>query len=152
MFSGPHSHALDDKGRTMVPKDFRAYLDHLGERSLVVTYALGAPRRLEVRPAALFGVFQQRFNESTTPPGMARYREQFREMYFGEAEWIEVDKAGRILIPADKRRAVKLEERLVFVGMGDERFQIWRPEDREEVFSFCDDHADAIREMLAEGT
>jgi division/cell wall cluster transcriptional repressor MraZ len=150
MFSGPHTHALDDKGRTMVPKDFRVYLDQLGERSLVMTYALGSPRRLEVRPAALFGVFQARFNESSTPPGMARFREQFREMYFGEAEWIEVDKAGRILIPAEKRRAAGLEEGVIFVGMGDERFQIWRPEDRQEVFSFCDQNADAIREMLAE--
>ena len=152
MFSGPHSHALDDKGRTMVPKDFRAHLDSLGERSLVMTYALGAPRRLEVRPAALFSVFQQRFNERPTPQGMAHYREQFREMYFGEAEWVEVDKAGRVLIPAEKRRAVGLGDRVVFVGMGDERFQLWRPEDRAKVFTFCDDHSEAIREMLVEGT
>lgn len=151
MFSGPHNHALDEKGRTMVPRDFRAYLEQLGERTLVVTYALGEPRRLEVRPAGLFRAYQEEFNQSSTAKGFAKYREMYREMYFGEAEWVEVDKAGRILVPADKRREVGLKDKAVFVGMGDERFQIWRPEDRADVFTFCDRNVDAIREMLADG-
>lgn len=160
MFSGPHSHALDEKGRTMVPKDFRAVLERLGERSLVVTYAKGRSDRLELRPAGLFVAYQSRFNEqSKTPPehvlaspeqmrSWAKSRQLMRDFYFGEAEWIEVDKAGRILIPAEKRRSLNLQDKIEFRGMGDETFQVWHPAEREDLLKTWNDSRDEIQEFL----
>lgn len=160
MFSGPHSHALDEKGRTMVPKDFRAALERLGERRLVVTYARGRSDRLELRPESLFAVYQARFNEqSRNPPEMVRQSPELmrswkkseqlmRDLYFAEAEVIEIDKAGRILIPAEKRRSLSLQDKIEFRGMGDETFQVWHPAEREELLKTWSDSRDEVQEFL----
>tara|TARA_B100000530_G_scaffold329320_1_gene271182 strand:- start:642 stop:1091 length:450 start_codon:yes stop_codon:yes gene_type:complete len=144
----------------MVPKDFRAVLERLGERSLVVTYAKGRSDRLELRPAGLFVAYQSRFNEqSKTPPehalaspeqmrSWAKSRQLMRDFYFGEAEWIEVDKAGRILIPAEKRRSLNLQDKIEFRGMGDETFQVWHPAEREDLLKTWNDSRDEIQEFL----
>lgn len=129
----------------MVPKSFRAYLEALGESSVYVTFALGQPRRLEVRSASSFLAYQAWF---TTVKKNAQL-ERFGIFYFGSAEPVDIDNAGRIRLPAGLRREVSLTDKAVFVGVDGERFQVWRPEDLGDIYSYCDEHADDIQDSLS---
>ena len=64
VFSGRHDHALDDKGRTMVPKEFRSVLAVLGQRSVMAAYEPGKPGYLEVRTVPAFQRFQAEFSKA----------------------------------------------------------------------------------------
>ena len=59
-----------------------------------------------------------------------------------------MDKAGRILIPAEKRRSLNLQDKIEFRGMGDETFQVWHPAEREDLLKTWNDSRDEIQEFL----
>ena len=151
MFFGSHSHALDEKGRTMVPSAFRSELDVLNERSLVITFhpVMSPAVRLVVWTASRFRAHVEDFNQAPQTPENAAFRSYYRQVVIGEADPIEIDKPGRILIPASKRKRLGLQDKLVFVGDGSETFQIWRPEDREALFNFGENNLEGVREHLA---
>jgi MraZ protein len=50
-----------------------------------------------------------------------------RRLFFSTAEWVEMDKAGRILIPGFLRKSAGLNTEVVLVGAG-KFFEIWSPE------------------------
>jgi MraZ protein len=145
MFAGRHDHALDDKGRTMVPKRFRERLVQLGDARVWITHALGTPNHLDVRPATLFASYQARFSEVAETPQVIA----FKRFYFGSAEEVEIDGAGRILVPVRFRQRLSLADRLSFVGMDAERFQIWHPNDLDQSFAEVTQNAADILAHLA---
>lgn len=124
MFAGRYDHALDDKGRTMVPKRFRDRLAELGDRSVWITNALGAPPHLDVRPSSLFRDYQERIGSFPETPQLIAYK----RFYFGSAVEVELDQVGRILVPLTLRQRCGLVERISFVGLDEHRFQIWPQE------------------------
>ncbi len=128
----------------MVPRDFRNVLAVHGEGSVYVTYALARPLHLEVRPAKSFLAYQERF---TRIPNKSAALEKFALFYFGSAVRVDVDRAGRVLVPSEQRRRVGLTDSATFVGVDSGRFQIWRPEDLDTVF---DDVLDRHEDILAE--
>ena len=128
-FSGRHDHALDDEGRTMVPKEFRAALTALGQRSVMIAYKPGKPGCLEVRTVSSFQAFQREFDEARKRAKQSKallYR--YATVYFGSARCIELDRTGRLPLPPELRAHLGLTERVVFVGIDEESFQLWRPE------------------------
>ena len=48
----------------------------------------------------------------------------YQRLVLGHAELIELDKAGRVLLPATLKQMVGLDRELVLVGMGN-RFELW---------------------------
>ena len=114
----------------MVPKRFRARLAGLSDSSVWITNALGTPAPLDVRPNSLFFEYQARVAAIPETP----QRIAFKRYYFGSAIEVDVDGAGRILIPAGFRKRLGLGDRIAFVGIDDKRFQIWRPEDLDASF------------------
>ena len=151
MFSGRHDHALDDKGRTMVPKEFRAVLTVLGQRSVMACYKPGKPGCLEVRTIPSFQGFQADFSEARKKARQNKaLLDRFATVYFGSARAIELDRTGRLLHPPELRVRHGLKERVAFVGIDGDSFQLWRPEHLDDVYDFCDEQADAIQDALGE--
>ncbi|MEZ4266101.1 MAG: hypothetical protein R3F39_06965 [Myxococcota bacterium] len=146
MFSGRFDHALDDKGRTMVPKDFREILESRGETVLKITNGLGAPHHLEVRSAASFALYQQEVDAVMNEDEI----EDYKLFYFGAASTVELDKAGRILIPATFRHLLGLQDTVAFSGVDSQRFQIWKPEVLNAKYADVNSRASAIRGRLAQ--
>ena len=70
--------------------------------------------------------------------------------YFGSAIEVELDKPGRILIPAGFRASCQLTERVSFVGLDADRFQLWHPADLDESFRGVRDSAAELLAHLAE--
>ncbi|TNF30642.1 MAG: hypothetical protein EP329_13515 [Deltaproteobacteria bacterium] len=130
MFAGRYDHALDEKGRTMMPKRFRDRLVALGDKSVWITNALGSPNHLDVRPNSSFQEYFERVSRLKNDPMIV----DFKRYYFGSAIEVDVDAAGRILVPAQLRNRCGLSDKIAFVGADIGRFELWNPADLDTRF------------------
>ncbi|MBN2387228.1 MAG: division/cell wall cluster transcriptional repressor MraZ [Anaerolineales bacterium] len=117
MFLGQYLHSFDDKGRLTVPARFR---DSLAEGAVVVQ---GLDQNLMVLTQAAFEVVYQRLMAMNLTDPAAR---ALRRLILGTAFPLELDSAGRILIPQNLRSLVGLESEAMLVGQGD-YFEVWAP-------------------------
>ncbi|MFT7581248.1 MAG: MraZ protein [Myxococcota bacterium] len=145
MFAGRYDHALDDKGRTMLPKRFRERLAAVGDSSIWVTHALGSPNHLDVRPDSSFQAYFTRISELPNDPVLM----DFKRFYFGSAMEVELDSVGRMLVPAHFRQHVQLKDKIAFVGVDAERFQIWSPAALTDRFNQITQNPAAMMSHLA---
>lgn len=122
MFLGRYRHTLDSKGRLTIPSRYR-YL--LAEGAYVIQ---GLDRNLWVLTPAAFEALSRRVNEKSITDPSVRL---LRRLIYANGEQLEVDKAGRILIPQFLREAVGLDGEAILVGAGD-YFEIWSPENWEQ--------------------
>jgi len=136
MFLGQYQHSLDDKGRLTIPARFRELLD----QGAYITQ--GFDKNLMVMsPPAFEQVYARITSVSLTDPS-ARL---LRRLIFSNAYPVEVDKAGRILVPQSLRQFLGLEGEAVVVGQG-EYFEIWLPADwNQQVKNLQDADANAHR-------
>lgn len=115
MFLGEYRHAIDEKGRITIPARYRQLL---AEGAYITQ---GFDRNLMVLRIAAFENMSRKVNEmSLTHPG-AR---ELRRVLFSQAERVEPDKSGRILIPQFLRQEVGLDGEATVVGVGT-YFEIW---------------------------
>ncbi|MCI5936556.1 MAG: division/cell wall cluster transcriptional repressor MraZ [Eubacterium sp.] len=137
MFMGTYEHGLDTKGRVIIPAKLR---DELGE-SFVVT--LGLDGCLFAYPQDEWQVFINKLNEL---PGNKEGRKLLRH-FSANAAACEVDKQGRVLIPAKLRQYAGLEKDVVFVGVLS-KIEIWSKNRWED----CDGYDDIedIAEHMSE--
>lgn len=120
MFMGEYTHAIDAKGRIILPADFR---QELGV-SFVITKGLDS---------CLFLYGQQAWEEwsaklralPTTKPA-ARALNRF---FFAGARTLECDKQGRFLVPAALRNyaEINLKQDVILTGV-DNRIEVWNKE------------------------
>ena len=118
MFLGQYHHTIDNKGRLTIPARFRDLL-------LDGAYILrGFDQNLMVLTDQAFERFSKRLGERSITELKAR---QFMRFIYGNIVQVEVDKAGRILIPQFLRQSAGLDSDVMVVGMG-EFFEIWMPD------------------------
>ena len=118
-FAGFVEHALDDKGRLIVPARFR---ERLGT-GFVLTVAQPDPC-LALYPMATWNVF---CNHLQTAP---RKDEQFRRMVrhlFAHTEEVACDAQGRLVIPGPLRSYAGIERDVISVGTLT-RVEVWAKE------------------------
>jgi MraZ protein len=124
VFTGEYRHAVDDKGRLAVPARFRVQLDGgcVVARWLdtcLAIFPMDAWESLAAKVAAL----------PFTDPN-ARLLQ--RQLFAGASE-TELDKQGRILVPATLRSFAGLEGEAMVLGSRDHA-EIWAPQ-RWDVYS-----------------
>jgi len=118
MFLGQFYHNLDDKGRLTIPARYRELLPRF-------TYVMqGFERNLMVFPSPVFETIKQHISQMSMTDPKARL---LRRMLYSTADQLEVDRAGRILIPQFLRQFANLNSSVVVVGNGD-YFEIWSPD------------------------
>lgn len=115
MFMGEYNHSIDPKGRIIVPARFREQLG--GE--FVVTQGLDGC--LNCYQHDEFENVGKRFMELSKMDAGVRKLSRF---FFSGAVVCEVDKQGRILIPANLRNYAGLTKDVVFAGNLD-HVEIW---------------------------
>lgn len=122
MFISEYEHALDTKGRVSIPARFREVLDHSGEDRLILT--IQDQGCLEAWPRSEWMKELERLRGmSRTNPVVVAYRRK----RLGQAQEVQIDKQGRILLPTQLRQKVGLDKQLSFVG-ADDHFEIWDSE------------------------
>jgi MraZ protein len=119
LFLGQFYHNIDEKGRLTIPVRYR---DELVPDGAFIMQ--GFDRNLMVLPSDIYEGLSQRVSQMSMTDSTARL---LRRLVFSTADQVEVDKAGRVLIPQFLRQFAGLENSLIVVGMGD-YFEIWSPE------------------------
>lgn len=117
MFLGQYHHTLDEKGRLTIPSAFREAL------SSGAFLSQGFDRNLMVMTADYFEQVYQRINAMSITDPSARL---LRRLLLSSAYPVEVDKAGRILLPQILRQFIEIGAEAVVVGQG-EYFELWTP-------------------------
>lgn len=123
MLGGVSIASLDSKGRLAIPARHReALLSAFGAR-LVVT--LDSPDHLLIYPENNWREVEARLLKLPTGnPSVKAYQ----RLVLGHAEVLEMDSAGRVLLPSALRERISLEKEIALVGMGN-RFELWNASD-----------------------
>lgn len=138
MFMGEYNHTIDAKGRLIVPSKFR---EKLGEEFVVTK---GLDDCLFVYPLDEWAHIEEAFRKVPLTNKKAR---DFVRFFFAGAASCEVDKQGRILLPANLRSYACLTKEIVSAGVLN-RVEIWDKEKWEK----CNDigNLDEIADYMAE--
>lgn len=139
MFMGEYNHTIDTKGRLIIPSKFR---EALGEEFVVTK---GLDGCLFIYPKQEWNVFEEKLKALPLTNKDAR---KFTRFFLAGAASCEVDKQGRILLPAVLREFAGLEKDVVLAGVGG-RIEIWQKEKWLESNEYEDmeDIADHMEEL-----
>lgn len=140
MFIGEYEHSLDEKNRVSLPKNFRKDLG----RKVVMTR--GLDNCLFVYSRANWEKVAARLQELSFAQADTRGFNRF--ILSGAAE-VEVDSAGRILVPDHQKQFAGLKKTIVFAGVND-RVEVWDSAKWESYKSRIEKQADALAEKLGE--
>jgi MraZ protein len=140
MLLGEHEHTIDDKNRLTLPARFR---DAMSD-GVVVTRGMDGCLYAYPRSDWLER-FQSRLEE--LDPLTNEGRRLQRHFFSGAAE-AELDKQGRIMIPAALLRYANLERDVVVAGMND-RLEIWDRETWRREVNEVEGSAEHVAERLA---
>lgn len=140
MFMGEYQHTVDQKGRLIIPSKFR---ETLGERFVVTK---GLDRCLFVYSPEEWSNLEQRLKALPLANKDAR---AFVRFFFAGATECEIDKQGRILLPANLREYASLNKDVVLVGVLT-RVEIWSKEIWDEYNQQANLDHESIAEKMAE--
>ena len=140
MLLGEYTHTLDDKKRIMLPKKFK---DALGKK-LVITR--GLDNCLFLYSDKEWADIAKRLRELSFAQADTRGFNRF--MFSGAAE-VEVDSAGRILVPEHLKKFAALRTKVVLAGVSD-RVEIWDDKRWRAYQERIEKQGDAMAEKLGE--
>jgi MraZ protein len=138
MFMGEYHHSIDNKGRMIVPSKFR---DDLGETFIITR---GLDQCLFGYPLHEWKLIEDKLKGLPLTKKDAR---AFTRFFFSGATESELDKTGRINIPAPLLQYAKLEKECVVIGVSN-RIEIWSKQLWEEYFAQSEDSFAEIAENM----
>lgn len=119
MFRGTTPLSLDSKGRLAIPTRYREPLQARASGKLVIT--ADTPACLLIYAAPDWEPIQQKLM------GLSSFNPRIRNlqrMLVGRASDVEMDAAGRILVPGTLRKLAGLDKDVMLVGQG-AKFELW---------------------------
>jgi len=128
MFMGEYNHTVDAKGRLIVPSKFR---EQLGDEFVVTK---GLDGCLFAYENTEWKALEEKLHALPLTNANAR---KFTRFMLGGATECEVDKQGRILLPANLREFAHLTKDVALVGVGN-RIEIWEKEAWAEANAYDD--------------
>lgn len=141
MFMGEYSHNMDPKGRVIMPAKFR---EQLGD-TFVATKGLDGC--LFVYSSNEWAAIEEKFREVPLTTKDAR---KFSRFFFAGAAECEIDKQGRVLLPASLREwaGINNGEEVMLVGVLS-RIEIWSKArwDNDSTYDDMDEVAEHMAEL-----
>lgn len=137
MFMGEYNHTVDTKGRLIVPSKFR----ELPGDEFVVTKGLDGC--LFVYSGDEWKLMETKFREVSQFSKEAR---KFARFFFAGAATCEVDKQGRVLLPANLREFAGIEKEVVLAGVVN-HIEIWNKDRWQDTNEY--DDVEEIAEHMA---
>lgn len=120
MFGGVTHLNLDPKNRIAVPARYREVLDVQFANRMVFT--LESEQCLLLYPEQNWISVREKIQNLST--GSHPLVKSYQRLVLGYAETVDMDKSGRVLIPASLKKLVQLDKDVVLVGLGN-RFELW---------------------------
>lgn len=140
MFMGEYQHSLDEKGRIIVPAKFR---DVLGDRCVVTR---GLDQCLFLYPESEWRNVEEKLKKL---PLTQRDARAFTRFFFSGATDVELDRQGRIMLPASLRSYAKLVKDVVVIGVST-RVELWAKEIWDEYLKDAESSFEAIAEKIVD--
>lgn len=137
MFMGEYSHSIDVKGRLIMPAKFR---EQLGDEFVVTK---SPDKCLYVYSNEDWKAFEEKLS---TVPITSKAGRQFVRFFLAGAATCEVDKQGRILLPAVLREYAELDKDVILAGVSS-RIEIWN---KEKYLADQAEYEDDIDEIAAQ--
>jgi len=142
MFRGSNSATLDSKGRMALPTRTRETLSGLSENKVVVTIDMREPCLL-LYPLSDWEVVQGKLESLSNINPQARL---LQRLLIGHATDLQLDGAGRLLLPSMLRDFAQLEKKLVLVGQGN-KIEIWSEQNwQQRMGEWVEEGANALAE------
>jgi len=125
-FIGQHEHSLDEKGRVSIPSRYKKYIEEITsdpDKRTTLVLSKSKDKCIEVFAPEKWEKMMEQYAEGT------KLDEQERDLKYmrtklANTESVNIDKAGRIIIPPFLKEYAKIGKNVVFAGIGD-RFEIW---------------------------
>lgn len=136
-FHGSHAINMDAKGRLAIPAKVREDLAQYCGGRIVVTANADADeeRCLLVYPEP---EWEEKRPKIEALPNRYKSVRRLQRLVLGNAAPMELDSAGRILIPPTLRSYAYLEKKLMLIGQGN-KFELWS---EERWLAWLDDSSD----------
>jgi mraZ protein len=126
VFRGIHQISVDAKGRMSLPARLRDELVDEDDNHVVITIDPSS-RCLLLYPLDEWEQIQEKLDRLPSFQPQAR---RLQRLLVGHATDLEIDKAGRVLLPAPLRDFAKLEKKVTLLGQG-KKIEIWSLEEWE---------------------
>ncbi|MDI3546364.1 MAG: transcriptional regulator MraZ [Halanaerobiales bacterium] len=136
MFMGEYQHNMDSKGRVIIPAKFR---EDLGDKFVATR---GLDNCLFVYPMHEWSILEKKL---TSLPITSKNARTFVRFFFSGATECELDKQGRVSIPANLREYGQLQKEIVIIGLAN-RIELWA---KERWDNFLDSAEDSYEEIAA---
>ena len=122
-FTSEYTCKLDAKGRLVLPAKMKVNLPEASSTELFVRE--GFEPCLELYPLIEYKKIYSKI------AGLNEFNAEYRKLqrnFFRGSTTVELDSAGRLLIPKSMLQYANLDKEIVVVGMGN-RMEIWNPEE-----------------------
>jgi len=136
MFFGSFLHTLDDKGRLVIPRKMRE------ETGVKVFILKGFDGALSIYKAA---TFEKMCQEIMSLPFNKKNARAYQRIQLANACELEIDKAGRVQIPAQLLAKYQIGKEVMVLGVLD-HIEVWN----KEVYETYEKENDAKFEDIAE--
>lgn len=140
MLIGEHTHTLDTKKRLSLPSKFRKELG----KTVVITKGLDSC--IFVYSTKEWKNFAGKLNDLSMGQGDTR---AFSRYFLGGAVEVDIDSAGRILIPDFLKDLAHLQVKVMVVGLGS-RVELWDEERWTQYQLELEKKADIVAEKLGD--
>lgn len=120
MFRGANTLSLDNKGRLSIPTRYRDVLLSESEGKMVCTVDLHQPCLL-LYPLIEWEDVEAMLRQLSS---MNPHERRVQRVLLGNAHEVDMDKSGRILVPAQLRQHADLEKSVVLSGQLN-KFEMW---------------------------
>jgi MraZ protein len=118
LLTGTHPRTLDDKKRLTLPKRLR---EQLGEATEQLFLAQGLDQCLWIYDKVGLEQLAERLDQTPATDAEARV---FRRLFFAQMEAVDLDKAGRLLVPERLVAFASLGHEVVLIGVRD-HLELW---------------------------
>ncbi len=142
MFYGEYEHALDRKGRLIIPSKFRdAMKEHYVEKLFITR---GLDKCLFMFAEEEWRVQEQRFKSMTFTK--SEYR-RFNRLFFSGASVLVPDKQARILMPSYLKDYAEIKRDVYIIGVSN-RIEVWSRKNWQDYYSLSKESFEEVAEKL----
>ncbi len=142
MFYGEYEHALDRKGRLIIPSKFRdAMKEHYVEKLFITR---GLDKCLFMFAEEEWRLQEQRFKTMTFTK--SEYR-RFNRLFFSGASALVPDKQARILMPSYLKDYAEIKRDVYIIGVSN-RIEIWSRKNWQDYYSLSKESFEEVAEKL----
>ena len=140
-FLGEYEVALDAKGRFLLPSGFRKQLPENAAEKFVVNR--GFENCLTMYPMDSWNALAEKINKLNDFNPKVR---EFKRLFLNGANIVEVDSAGRILLPKPLQEYASIKKEMIVSAQGN-KVELW---DKDTYYNYIRQHAGGFSDLAAE--